>query len=266
MNAVTITLSEVDINFVPKEKGVREFGIHTSFSEHNSAQGRLRMESVDNGRYGKKHPIFNESGSVVGAIKDGFSSVGYTWCFVYSELAGAFAISHAHFRSDKGYLSFLEPDGRFGWFDDTPKFVPNNTIVFDSMSWISLTKGFMLLGDGERLFIASLPGLATVDMRSRTLVGKLEFEHYGSDNNAYDLSPLVDNIAVAICCYEGDDPVTGESRYGNYLGIYDAYRCSQLAQVKLEDQEPRSWQVRFSNCGRFVQLTAKQKSIIYKMT
>lgn len=264
MNADTISLIEVETSFSPKERGVREFGIHTSFSNSNSAQGRLRMESVNNGRYGKKHPIFDESGSVVGAIKNGFSSVGYTWCFVYSELAGAFAIFHSYFRSDKGYLSFLEPDGRFGLFDNTPKFVPNNTIVFDSCSWISLTEGFMLLGDGERLLIAGSLGLATVDMRSRALVGKLEFEHYGS-NNAYDLSPLVDNIAVAICSHEGNDPVTGEARYGNYLRIYNAYGCSQLAQVKLEDKEPHSWQVRFSNCGRFVKLTAEEKSIIYKM-
>lgn len=261
----TIVLTEASIKFTPKERGVREFGIHTSFSNQNSAQGPFRMESVNNGRYGKKHPIVNKSGDVVGAIKDGFSSVGYTWCFVYSELAGAFAISHAYYRSDKGCLSFLEPDGRFGLFDDTPKFIPKDTIFFERKSWITLNEGFMLLGNGERLVIISALGLATVDMRSRTLIGKLEFENYGNDN-AYDLSPLVDNIAVAMCCYEGDDPVTGESRYGNYLRIYDAYRCSQLAQVKLKVQEPCSWQVRFSHCGRFVQLTSKEKQIIYRMT
>ncbi|MGH1403053.1 MAG: hypothetical protein ACRBDL_02305 [Alphaproteobacteria bacterium] len=259
-----ISFTKVDKKFIPKARGVKEVQIQNSTPDHDCAQGRLRMESVGNARYGKKHPILTKNGETVGAVKDGFRSVGYTYCFVYSDVAAAFAITHSYFRSTKDCLSFLGPDGRFGLFDSTPKFMPLNTIVLGS-GWNDQTKGFMLLREGERLVIVSSVGIATVDMRNRSLVGMIEFERTGYDL-VCDMSPVVDNIAVAACSYLHDDPVTGEPKYENYLRVYDVYEGRLLGETDLGSLN-RGWQqLRYSDCGRYLNVICKEENIVLEMT
>lgn len=259
----TISLTEVDKKFSPKARGVREIEIQTSFSNADKAQGRLRMEGVDNARYGKKHPILTKNGELAGAIKDGFSSVGYTYSLLYSDVAEALVITHSYFRSLKDCLSFLESDGRFGLFDSTPKFVPHNTVVLGS-NWIGNMEGFMFLGKGKRLLVVSTKGLATIDMRERTLVGQMEFEHFAYDLPC-DLSPLVDNIAIAECNYVGDDAVTGEHRYENVLRIYNAYECTLLSETKLKTAKQHAWRLRFSSCGRYLNASSNDENVTFEM-
>lgn len=259
-----ISFTEVDKKFIPKARGVREVQIQNSKPDHDQAQGRLRMKAVGNARYEKRHPILTKNGETVGAVKDGFRSVGYTYCFVYSDMAGAFAITHSYFRSHKDCLSFLAPDGRFGLFDSTPKFTPLNTIVLGS-GWNGQTKGFMFIRDGERLVIVSSVGIATVDMRNRHLVGKIEFEHPDYDL-VCDMSPVVDNIAVAECSYLHNDPVTGEPKYTNYLRVYDVYKCRLLGETELSSLNRVSQQLRYSDCGRYLNVICKDENIVLEMT
>lgn len=259
-----ITFTEVNRKFVPKAKGVKEVEIQTSSSGEKNALGRLHMEAVDNGRYGKKHPILTANGEIVGAVKDGFTSVGYTYCFAYSDIANAFAITHSYFRSQNDCLSFLEPDGRFGLFDSTPKFTPQDTIVLGS-SWNGQTKGFMFLNEGERLVVISSVGMATVDMRTRSLVGKVEFEHLAYDL-VCDISPVVDNIAIIDCNYIRDDPVTGEPKYENCLRVYDLCEGKLLGELMLDSLNQGLWELRYSECGRYLNAKNKDENLVIEMT
>ena len=252
--------------FHPADRLDEREWIDTSFSQSPRAVGRLRLPSVDNGRYESKHPILNPHGATVGFLADGVSSLGYTWTCVYA--GDCFWITHMGFGATlsggKGSgVSLVDATGTF-LFSNSTKFKVVKSFGFGG-SWVRSIRAFKLLDDGDYLLYLTNYGVCLFDTRIREIVAKVEFTNLAYQWSGFALSPKVKLLAIG-CSTRGDkDLLDGEYCYRNFVQIYNLETGVVVGEQALPGDRETRWAIDFSENGRQIGVGAGSYTHIFEL-
>lgn len=260
-----IHFQDSQVLFRPAKRPNDEEWIDTSFAKSSRAVGRLRLPSVDNGRYASKHPILDANGTTVGFLSDGQGSIGYTFACVYA--GGCFWIAHQGFGATMhgggSNVSIVDGTGTF-LFSSNAKFGVVNSFAF-GRSWVDSIRVFKLLDDEAYLLYLTNYGVCLFDTRRREIVAKADFADLAYQCSGFAISPKVKLLALGFSARGEKDPLDGEYRYSNFVRIYNLETGDVVGQQNLMGDRETRWTVEFSEDGRQMAVQAGSSAHLFEL-
>ena len=262
-----IKFTLTDKPFNPAEKLKEEDYFDNSFHQNPKAIGDFRFPAVNNGRYPRKHPIYDDFGHFAGYLADGDSSLGYTWNCIYS--AGCFWVTHQTFHDTLhgggSNVSLVAHVGTFRW-SSRKKYDVIKTFSFGG-NWSSLKRVFKLI-DGKRELLYLAPqGFCVFDTYDRKIVCKVDFPRYLAKYNFdFALSPKVKMMAIMHSLEGEKDIIDGEQRYQNFIRLYNMETGQVMGEQHLNIDQHIRWKINYSESGRLIQVTSEEHKYTFELS